>query len=132
MGIAEKHRQEFHAGMSDGRILGNDTFSEKARSLSEKNSRRKITFSQIINAVCKEYGIKERRLSEPGKQRLFAEARAVAAFLVQEERDLSLTDLGKRFNRDLAALSRAAGRLRDRISNNPNLADRVSALQQKF
>jgi putative transposase len=132
MGIAEKHRQEFHSGMCDGRILGNDSFSEKALSLAEKKSSRKITFSQIINAVVKEYGITERSLSEPGKTRLFAEARAVAAFLVQEEEHLSLTDLGKLLNRDLAALSRAASRIRDRLRVNSKLAKRVSSLREKI
>ncbi len=132
MGIAEKHIKEFHSGMGDGRILGNDRFSERALSQAAMKSSRKLSFPQIINAVCKEYGIKERSLPEPGKKRLFAEARAVVALLVLEEEHLSLTDLGKLFNRDLAALSRAASRLRGKLCEKSKLASRVSSLQKRL
>ncbi len=50
-------------------------------------------------------------LLEPGKRQPAAEARAVAALLVQENNHTALTDLGKLFSRDLSALSRAAGRI---------------------
>ncbi len=131
-GIAEKHRQEFHSGTHEGRILGNDSFSEKALVLAEKKSRRRITIPQIIDAVCKEYGVNKKNLYEPGKKRLFAEARAVAAVLVQNEDYLSLTNLGKHLHRNLAALSRAASRTRDKLNESSDIAFRVASLQEKL
>ena len=111
-GIAEVHRHEFHSGKFQGRILGDEKFSEKALALAEEKWKNRSTLSQIIDAVCLSYGIEQDIFIEPGKKQPGAEARAIAAYLVQEEEHLSLTDLGSFLNRDLAALSRAAGRIR--------------------
>ncbi len=46
--------------------------------------------------------------------------RAITTVLVQEEEHLSLTGLSKRLNRDLAALSRAAGRILTRFCSKPD------------
>jgi len=46
---------------------------------------------------------------------------------LEEEEHLSLTGLGNILNRDSSALSRAAGRIRERKRNNSNLADKVAS-----
>ena len=71
-------------------------------------------------------------MPEPGKKRVYAEARAVAAFLVQEQEHLSLTDLAKCFDRDLSALSRAAGRIRESLRDSSRLNERVSSLRKQL
>ncbi len=81
-GIAESHRHEFHRGAHDERILGTDNFIERALSLASQKYKVKITLPLIIDAICAEYGIAASSLSEPGKKRVYAEARAIAAFLV--------------------------------------------------
>jgi len=131
-GVAENHRREFHTGAHDERILGDDSFSEKALALAQQKSKSTTTLSQIINAVCSEYEIDKMSLSEPGKKRPYAEARAITAFLVQEEEHLSLTDLGKLLHRDLAALSRAAGRIRERLNDNPKLNAKISSIKKQL
>ena len=127
-GITEPHRHEFHSGTCEGRrILGDENFSEKALALAEEKWKNRWTLNQILDAVCLSYGLDQEILLEPGKKQPCAEARGIAAYLVQEEEHLSLTDLGNILNRDSSALSRAAGRLRERKRNNSNLADKIAS-----
>lgn len=88
--------------------------------------------SQIIHAVCLSYGIKKKTLLEPGKKQPGAEARTIVAYLVQGEEHLSLTELGNLIDRDLAALSRAAGRIRERVKENFELAAKISLSREKL
>ena len=131
-GITEEYRHEFHTGTFEGIILGDEKFSEKALVLAEKKWKNRWTLSQIIHAVCLSYGIEQKTLIEPGKKQPGAEARAIVAFLVQEEEHLSLTELGTFIDRDLAALSRAAGRIRERVKENFELADKISLSREKL
>lgn len=129
-GITEQHRPEFHTGTYEGRILGDEKFSEKALALAEEKSKNRWTLNQIIHAICLSYGIKQKTLLEPGKRQPGAEARATVAYLVQGEEHLSLTELGYLINRDLTALSRAAGRIRERVRKNVKLADKISSSRE--
>jgi REP element-mobilizing transposase RayT len=131
-GITEPHRHEFHRGTFDGRILGDENFSEKALALADEKSKNRRTLNQILDAVCWSYGLDQEILLEPGKKQPGAEARAIAAYLVQEEEHLSLTELGTVLNRDSSALSRAAGRIRERKKNDSNLADRVASTRGRL
>ena len=131
-GMAEAHRYEFHSGTYQGRILGDEKFSEKALTLAEEKWKNRSTLHQIIDAVCLSYGIEQDIFFASGKKQPGAEARAVAAYLVQEEKHLSLTDLGNFLDRDLAALSRAAGRIRERAKENPELAEKIISSRKQL
>ena len=54
------------------------------------------------------------------------------AYFVHEEGQLTLTDLGKFLKRDPAALSRAAGRLRERVKEIPELADKINSSRKQL
>lgn len=131
-GIKEPHRQEFHCGTQNGIILGDENFAEKAFSLAQKNMRRQFTLTQIIDTVCLSYGITQDILIEPGKKQPAAEARAVAAYLVQGEEGLSLTALGHFFHRDVAALSRAGGRIGERLREDPKLTATIDGIRHRL
>jgi len=83
----------------------------------------------LIASVCLIYGIDNKTLFEPGKRQPAAEARAVAALLVQENNHTALTDLGKIFSRDLSALSKAAGRIRERLQNDAELQGKIKTIK---
>jgi putative transposase len=131
-GIDEEYRAEFHKGLFEGRILGDDRFSEKSLARAEEKFQRWVSEQQIMAAVCKEYGLSFEELVEPGKRQPAATARAIAAFLVQESGNLSLTELSNNVQRDLAALSRAAERLRHRVKSHPDQAKRIAAVRQQL
>ncbi len=62
-------------------------------------------------------------LAEPGKGQPAAIGRAVVAYLVQDAENLTLTELSDYYvRRDIAALSRAAERLRAHVKSDPGLA----------
>jgi putative transposase len=123
-GVQEEHRKEFHRGNFEGRILGGDRFSEKALARAEEKSQVHLTVKELVGVICKNYRINQQTFVAQGKQQPAAEARAVAAYLVQDAERLSLTDLGRYVRRDISALSRSAGRLRARLRIDQNLAGR--------
>jgi putative transposase len=131
-GISEERRGEFHQGTYEGRILGDDTFSEHSLARAAERFQRRPGAGQIIAAVCAEYGITPETLAEPGKRQPAAAARAVAAYLVQEAEHLTLTELRGLLGRDITALSRAAERLRLRTESDVGLARQVASVRRRL
>ena len=128
-GKGEERRKEFHSGTFEGRILGDDRFSENVLAMAEEKYAVVQDVKEIVDVVCKAYRINEQAIVAQGKQQPGAEARAVASYLVQDAEGLLLTDLGSYLHRDIAILSRAAGRLRDRLSANPGLAEKLAEIK---
>ena len=79
-------------------------------------------------------GRDKRTIVAPGKQQPAAEARAVVLYPAQDAEKLSMTELGKYLRRDISALSRAAGagRLRARLSEDQELADKLGRIESEF
>jgi len=111
IGRKEGHRQEFHEGTSGGRILGDDSFVERAYEKSELREEKSETLDEIIERVGKEYGLTEAEMSARGRQRHPAEARGMIAYLVREATGLSMTELARRMKRDVSTLSLAADKI---------------------
>jgi hypothetical protein len=120
-GLKETRRSEFHSGNKESRILGDDTFAEQVFAEADQQWRRGYTLPEVLTSVCRTYGITEEQLKAPGKVRPFTEARALAAVFVRESRELSLTDLGKAVNREIASLSRAALLLMEQSADDARL-----------
>lgn len=110
-GRKEGHRREFHEGTSEGRILGDDSFVERAYEKSEQCEEKSETLDEIIERVGKEYGLTAEEMSARGRQRYPAEARGMIAYLVREATGLSMTELARRMKRDVSTLSLAADKI---------------------
>ena len=131
-GSAENHRQEFFHGTTEGRILGDDRFSEKALAKAEEKYSKKLSLEDIVEAICNYHKITLDKIIEPGRTHPASVARATAALLVQENNDLSLTALGKYLKRDVATLSQSANRLRKRAANDKNLLKKIEKIRKKL
>lgn len=131
-GIHETHRVDFHRGSFEGRILGDDSFSEKSLARAEEKFQCRLSMEQIAAAVSAGYGIEPEMLAEPGKRQPAAIGRAIVAYLVQEAEKLTLTELSDYVRRDIAALSRAAERLRARLKSDSALAIRIATIRQQL
>lgn len=129
-GKDEGHRQEFHSGTSEGRILGNDTFVERVYTKSDQTEKKAVTLDAIIDSAGNLYGLTEKEIAAGGKQRCPSEARAMIAYLVREIGGMSLTDLGRRIKRDLSSLSAAAERLLTRSKVDSDLEKRKQLLER--
>ena len=75
-------------------------------------------------------GLDQELLLEPGKKQPCAEARGIAAYLVQEEEDLSLTDLGNILNSDGGMFSPPPANPRSNISGGALGLFQVSGLNR--
>jgi putative transposase len=129
-GIAEEHRPEFHRGSFQGRALGDEQFIEQALAQAEEKYQTPYSLDQIIEAVCTVYEITPSMLIEPGRRRTEAEARAMAARLVLEIDNLTLTELAVSFQRGLSGLSQAAGRLQKRMRKDLELVYRLEEVKK--
>lgn len=131
-GSDEGHREEFHRGTHEGRILGDDRFSEDALHNAEEVFNQAVDLRQIISATGRAYGVKGKELAEAGKARPASEARAIAALLVQNCDSLTLTALGQHLGRDLSSLSQAANRLRRRLKKDSGLRKKVAGIRKSI
>ena len=86
------------------------------------------TLTEVIDAVCREYATDHATILGDRNARQGAEMRAVAAWVVQNLDGLTLTSLAVSLNQDLSALSRAAGRLRQRMTDNEPLKMRAEKI----
>jgi len=122
-GMTEQHRAEFHSGTGeDSRLLGDDGFIARVLGHSRAKQGRSPTLDDVIEQVCRKYGIERNALKLPGKERLLSEARALAAWLVLETGCSTLAELGKLADRDVSTLSSAAKRFQLRVKNDSNMA----------
>ena len=128
-GMGEARRAEFHQGSHLGQILGDDNFAERAIHVSGQFDRVKPpAIAQIIQAVCREYGIDQSVLYEAGKGRKSSEARAMAALVIQQTEGVTLTALAKELGRELSSLSQSAGRLRKQMVAEKSLQERFESI----
>ena len=131
-GVGEQRRKEFHSGVCEGRILGDDTFADEALALADEPHSRAYGLPEVTGAVCRVYGITEEQLQAPGKVRMCSEARAVAALLVLESPALSLTVLGACLRRDIASLGRAARRIASIAPDDDDLKEKLASVRAEL
>ena len=128
-GIREERRVEFHSGTCEGRILGGDNFTNEAFLKANQRHDHQYRLDDIVDVVCHRYGITIEQLNASGKARPYSEARAVVVLLAQESKELSLTELGKMLNRDIAPLGRAGRRLLEETLKDEGLKTRIDELR---
>lgn len=110
-GLSEGRRGEFHSGSCEGRILGDDQFTDGILDKVHQQTERLYSLEEVVKAVCAHYRLSPELLHVAGKARPMSEARGVAAAIVQESSHLRLIDLAKLLKRDSSALAKAAKRL---------------------
>ena len=87
------------------------------------------TSSEIISRVCGYFGVKQADLFQTRRGQ-FNEPRNVALFLIRQVRHESLSSIGRQFKMDkYSSVSSAIERLKMRVGKDPDLAKRVSYLQ---
>lgn len=105
-GMGQGKRADLYKARASGRILGQDGFIERVLSQAEGKPGRRISLDDIVAAACRVFGIREDELHAPGRKLMPSRIRGVVGLLVQEMGDASLTDVARRFGRDLSSISR--------------------------
>jgi putative transposase len=122
-GTEEGFRDEFHSGAEDPRVLGDEGFlasvlNEKSRPIGRPS------LTEIIQAICAEYGLAPDELRAPTQRRLTSEARAVVGWLASELGSASLVEVGRETAREVSTISFAVRRLSERARADPALSRR--------
>ncbi len=133
-GLTEGYRKEFHEGGEVNRgLLGNERFVDQVLQADIVCRRQvNLTVADIVAAVSHSYGVEAHQLATPGKSRQMAEARAIAACLVQELAGLTLVELGHFLQRDVSSLSSAAQRLSAKVHSEETLKQRLVEVRQSL
>ena len=131
-GMDECRRSEFHSGLLEGRILGDDCFADDVLQKAEQQRHHPKPLEEIVNAVCHHFSIPLDELAAVGKTKPNSEVRALVALLIRESSGHSLTELGTMLNRDVASLSQAARRLAKKMNLNPALARSAIELKSRL
>lgn len=124
--VKDGHREEFHGkGSADTRVVGDDHFVEAILERADSRPVQKPGLDAVVEVVKRCYGLAEEELASPGQKRWAAEARGVTAWAVQEFSSATLTELARRFGRDVSSLSAAIRRLEQRRKTDQRVDGRL-------
>lgn len=124
-------RPDLMKGGEGGRILGDEKFSRKALKPA-KVPEKPVTLNQLVKRICREEGIKEAQLVTASRARTESQIRQTITYLAMELNVASLTDMAKRFNRDLTTMSRNQRYYRDKLVENKPLQKHVRKLKRQL
>ncbi len=79
--------------------------------------------------MCAAYGLEEDELKASRQGRIASEARTIVGWLAMEFGCASLTEVGRRFNRDVGTMSSAVRRLIDRARDFEALREQMERLK---
>ena len=125
-GLKEEYRQDLMQGTEGGRLLGDEEFVKKALK-PVKKAPKPATLPQLVKLVCGEEKIKEAELKNESRARRESQIRQIITYLAMELEIGTLTDLAKRFNRDLTTMSRNQRYFRDKLVEDAELSKKVKA-----
>jgi len=124
----EGHKPEFHGASSvDSRVLGDDDFVEEALR-NEPSAIATATMNDVLDAVTKLYGVTLEEIVSPGQGIRISQARALAAWGVFTLSSATLTELARKFGRDVTSLSSAVKRLVERSKRDEAISAKMDTL----
>ncbi len=127
-GYGEGRRDEFHCGGDDdGRLLGDEQFARRVVNKPDVVHKH-LTLDALVKTVCRECKLTEKMLASPGRTRVTSQARCLIGWLAQQRGRITLTDVAKRFGRDVATLSHGIRQLELKARVSKPLAIRMESL----
>lgn len=127
------YQQEYHSGSAhESRVLGDDTFIDKVLTHAESKPLKRICLEDILQKIRLKYAIEEKDLKALGKNRKYAEARGVAAWLLLETGAATLSELSRVTGRDISTLSNAVKTVQSRAIGDQVLAGSMAELKQSL
>ncbi len=123
-GNGEGHRQMFHQGGEDARVLADSGFLEDIVGKKVTSSPR-VPLEKIVAYVGKQYGISEQELRGPSRNRTVSEARAVIGWLSQRLGAGSIVNVAAFFQRTSSTFSRHIGKMEAAARGSKKLRNRL-------
>jgi REP element-mobilizing transposase RayT len=129
-GISEGRRIEFHAGTHQTGVVGDERFVQAvAQPSPEQTNCRGASLDRVVMCVCQELGVTEADLIHAGKQRTPSQARAVIGWLASSTSAATLSEVARRFQRDLSGISRSVTGLDALARTDPAVMKRLARLR---
>lgn len=129
-GKTEGHRQEFHQGTREGRLLGNAQFVKKVLQQVGEPPQNHVTIDEVLEQACQIGKCDPTTINLAGKNRHASHIRALAAWVVQEQPHLTLVNLSKKVGRDSSTLSGSIAYLLKRAKNDPHVLNQMADLKR--
>ncbi len=125
-GVSEGHREDFHRGAGDTRILGEDKFLNRVLAKADRPAARKpASIGAIRRQVARHYRTSDKELCAQSRRRELAEARGVVAWLAVEQGGVTLKEVAAHLNRDPSAISYALRRISEKARQSPAFQKRL-------
>ncbi len=95
--------------------------------------RKRITPDMIIKTVCEFYGVDQRTLGAKGRSRNIVLPRQIAMYLLREETDCSLMDIGQMLGgRDHTTVIHGCEKISEEINANSRMRNEVLSIKEKL
>jgi len=130
-GVGEGHREDFYQGREDPRVLGDDQFVEGVLGRSAEKSASRPSLDKLVKTVCEAYGVTDRQLCDLSRNRKAAEVRSVIGHLAMQTECAALTEVARRFGRDVATLSKGVRRLAEQAEVSKEVRERIGCLLEQ-
>jgi REP-associated tyrosine transposase len=127
-GVGEEHRNDFHCGGDDPRILGSDSFATTALP-AEEGIVPRATLDQVKGMIVQIYGVDPAELQSPSQQRHLTEARAMLAWAARQSGAGNLEQVARIVKRGSGSLSSAVRRLNERAAEDAGVGRRFAQVR---
>jgi len=117
---------------ADSRIAGNAGSYVEFMGSGEPGVAPKVTLSQILDAVCLEYGISPAEMRCPCRKRIMTEARSIVGYLAMAGSVATLTRVSQELDRTTATMSNGVLRMRHRMASEAHTRDRVRLIARSL
>ncbi len=121
-----------------GDILGDESFVNKIRKLSDKGTNReipaakrlnKISYEIVIDCIKKVLGINENKIFEKKRGNLY---RKIAIYLIKRYTEMRLSEIGDMFGMDYAAVSQMCFRFEKEMDRDERVKETVDRVIEKI
>jgi REP element-mobilizing transposase RayT len=127
-GMDEGHRDDFHRGADDSRILADDEFTTQVLNR-RPTFGPPATLDAIVERVCQHYDVAPAELDGPSRGHHLSRARGVVGWLALATGATTLHQVAHRFQRDASTLSHIVGRIDRTAKTSPQVARELEGLK---
>ncbi|MEM8533591.1 MAG: chromosomal replication initiator protein DnaA [Chloroflexota bacterium] len=114
-------------------VVSTESATAALTELLDTNHRKRVTPDAIINEVAQFYGVDVRALQGRGRSRNIVVPRQVAMYLLREETESSLVDIGKALGgRDHTTVMYGCEKMNDEINTDSRLRQEVMSIRERL
>lgn len=117
-GLEEGYRKQFSIGNIDGRILGNEEFTDDILSIEQITENSNVHMDKILENVTLKFSIDVNDLKSFNRSREFTKIRTLIGYLVYEYSNNSLSEYSRFINRDISTISAAVNKFKSELDKN--------------